>query len=186
MSSVVNSVKPVRRTVTVVRVGVLAAVAFALMYLEFHLPGFPVFLQYDAGDLPALLGGFAMGPVSGLAVVLVRNTIFLLSGKDEAGWIGTLANLVSSVCLVGVAAVVYHQYRSLRGAILGMVAGILTAAAVMGVANYYFFIPIYAPGLPAEVLLGLSRTTVLFNLVKGSITGVLTFLMYKRVRALLA
>lgn len=179
----INSIKPVRRTVLAVRVGVLAAVAFALMYLEFHLPGFPTFLQYDAGDLPALLGGFAMGPVSGLAVVLVRNTIFLLSGKDEAGWIGTLASLVSSICLVGAAAVMYHQYRTLKGAVLGMLAGILTAAAVMGVANYHFFIPIYAPGLDPRILLALARTTVLFNLVKGSITGVLTFLVYKRVRS---
>src|SRR4030042_629409 len=52
-----------------VRVGVLSAVAFLLMLLEFNFPFFPAFLQYDPSEVPALIGGFAMGPAAGFAVV---------------------------------------------------------------------------------------------------------------------
>ncbi len=181
MESVTAAVKPARRVTVAVRVGVLAAVAFALMYLEFHIPGFPTFLQYDAGDLPALVGGFAMGPLAGVSVVFIRSALFLLSGKDEAGWLGTMASLFSSVFFVGVATLIYRWRRSLVGALLGLAGGIAACVAGMALANYFFFIPAYLGRLEPAVLLGLVRMTGLFNLVKGSITSVLTFLIYKRV-----
>ncbi|MDQ7794889.1 MAG: ECF transporter S component [bacterium] len=184
MSTAVAGAKTGHRTAILVRVGVLAAVGFILMLLEFP-SGMAPHLQFDVGDLPALLGGFAMGPVAGLAVVFVRNAIFFFSGKDEAGWIGTLASLVSSLCLVGVAAVVYHQYHTLKGAILGLVGGILAATVVMVLANYYFFIPMYLGKIETSLLLQLLRVTALFNLAKGSMNAAATFLVYKRVRALL-
>jgi riboflavin transporter FmnP len=42
----------------IVKVGLLSAIAFVLMLLEFPMPIFPAFLKMDISDLPALIGGF--------------------------------------------------------------------------------------------------------------------------------
>jgi len=161
----------------------LGAVAFVLMYAEFILPGFPTFLQYDPSDVPTLIGGFAMGPVAGALVAGVKATLFFLSGKDEAGAIGTAANLTTSLAFVITASLVYARLHTKRGALLGLGAGVASMVAVMAVLNYYAFLPAY--GVPAEGLIPLVKTTVLFNLVKGLLNSGLTFLVYKKMSPLL-
>jgi riboflavin transporter FmnP len=172
-----------QRTRVLVRVGMLGAAAFALMFTEFNIPGFPVFLQYDPGDVPALIGGIAMGPLAGAGVSLVKGVLFLLSGKDEAGWLGTAANLATSLSLVLTAALVYARVRTRKGAVLGLALGTLTMVGVMAVLNYYFFLPIW--GVPPAALGETVRMTMLFNLLKGVLTSTLTFLVYKKVSPLL-
>jgi len=161
----------------------LGAAAFALMYAEFYIPGFPSFLQYDPGDVPALIGGFAMGPVPGAAVSVVKGVLFFLSGKDEAGWLGTAANLATSLSLVVTASLVYLRVHTRRGALLGLGLGVAAMVGVMALLNYFFFLPAY--GVPAPALGETVRMTMLFNLVKGLLTSALTFFVYKKVRGLL-
>jgi riboflavin transporter FmnP len=168
---------------TLIRIGMLGAVAFALMYAEFNLPFFPSFLQYDPGDVPTLVGGFAMGPLAGAAVALVKGTIFFLSGKDEAGLLGTSANMAMSLTFVIVAAAVYFRTHNRRGAVLGLGAGALAAVAVMTFLNYFVFLPAY--GLPPAAIGPALKMTVFFNLVKGTLNSVLTFILYKKVSPLL-
>ncbi|MCL6580096.1 MAG: ECF transporter S component [Firmicutes bacterium] len=171
------------RAGTLVKVGMLGAVAFALMYAEFNLPFFPAFLQYDPGDVPALIGGFALGPAAGAAVALVKGVLFLLSGKDEAGLLGTSANLACSLAFVLAAAAVYARERTRRGAVMGLFAGTVSMVAVMSLLNYYVFLPAY--GLPPAAIPAALRLTALFNLVKGTLNSLLTFLIYKKVSPLL-
>lgn len=181
---VINSpARAAGRVRTLARVGVLGAVAFALMYAEFPLPSFPAFLQYDPGDVPALIGGFAMGPLAGAVVAVVKCAIFFLSGKDEAGLLGTTANLATSLSFVVAAAAIYLRVHTKRGAVLGLVAGVASMTAAMAFANYYFFLPAY--GLPAEAIPATLKMVTLFNLVKGTLNSVVTFLVYKKVSPLL-
>jgi riboflavin transporter FmnP len=177
------SVRRISRTRVLVRVGMLGAVAFALMFTEFYIPGFPTFLQYDPGDVPTLIGGFAMGPLAGAAVALVKGTLFVLSGKDEAGLLGTTANVAGSLAFVLAASAVYMRYHTRKGALLGLGVGVTAMVATMTVLNYYVFLPAY--GLPPAAIPGAVRMTVSFNLVKGLLSSVLTFLVYKKVSAFL-
>ncbi|HHY95646.1 MAG TPA: ECF transporter S component [Firmicutes bacterium] len=110
--------------------------------------------------------------------------MFLVSGKDEAGWLGTAANLLLGMAMVLAAAFVYLRQRTRRGALLGLAAGVAAGTAVMAAANYWFFLPTY--GIPREALGSTLKVVVLFNLVKGTLSSTLTFLLYKRVRPLLS
>jgi riboflavin transporter FmnP len=169
------------RTKLLVRIGVLAALAFVLMMLEINLPPFPAFLQYDAGEVPALLGGFAMGPGAGAAIVTGKCLIFLLSGKDEAGFIGTAANFVSAFPLVVVAAWIYSRVKSRAGAVLGMAAGLVATVIATSVGNYFIFLPLW--GVPGPALWPMIYGTLIpFNAVKVLLTSAITLLLYKRVR----
>lgn len=169
------------RVQVLVRIGVLVAVSFLLMLVEFNIPPFPGYLQYCPSEVPALFGGFAMGPVAGFAVVAGKCLLFLFSGKDEAGVIGTAANFVAGFPFVVVAAWVYQRIHTRSGAMIGMAAGIVVTVAATSFANYYVFLPAW--GVPADFRAGLVISTLIpFNIIKGVLTGLLTLLLYKRVR----
>ena len=51
-------------TKSVVKIGMLSAIAYIIMFLEFPIPIFPAFLKLDFSDIPALIGGFAISPIA--------------------------------------------------------------------------------------------------------------------------
>ena len=79
----------------------LGAVAAVLMYMEFPIPIMPSFIKLDVSELPALLAAYAYGPVSGIAVCLIKNLIKLPSTSTAA--VGELFNFVMGALFVGVA-----------------------------------------------------------------------------------
>ncbi|MDP2872689.1 MAG: ECF transporter S component [Bacillota bacterium] len=181
MSGLFTMAGPRSRVQILVRIGVLVAVSFLLMMVEFSVPPFPAYLQYDPSEVPALLGGFAMGPAAGLAVVAGKCLLFLFSGKDEAGIIGTAANFVAGFPLVVVAAWIYQRMHTRSGAMAGMAAGIVAAVAATSIGNYYVFLPAW--GIPVQGRAALIVSTLIpFNVLKGVLTAVITLLLYKRIR----
>ena len=52
---------------------IFTAMAVVLMYLEFNLPFVPPFLKFDFSELPVLIGSFALGPVYGIVIELLKN-----------------------------------------------------------------------------------------------------------------
>ena len=56
---------------------IFTAMAVVLMYLEFSLPFVPPFLKFDFSELPVLIGSFALGPVYGIVIELLKNLIHL-------------------------------------------------------------------------------------------------------------
>ena len=85
----------------------LGAVAAVLMYMEFPIPIMPSFVKLDVSELPALLAAYAYGPVSGIAVCLIKNLIKLPSTSTAA--VGELFNFVMGALFVGVAGIVYKR-----------------------------------------------------------------------------
>ena len=72
----------------------LSAVAFVLMFLDFPIPMImPSFVQMDFSDLPELLGAFALGPVYGVLISLLKNLIHLLLASSTNG-VGELCNFL--------------------------------------------------------------------------------------------
>ena len=54
------------------RCGILAAMAVILYYIEIPVVAF---YKLDLSTLPAILAGFAMGPLPGVAVVVIKNMV---------------------------------------------------------------------------------------------------------------
>ena len=66
------------RTRTIVQVAMLGAVAGVLMNFEFPLPFLaPSFYQMDFSEIPVLIGSFAMGPLAGVLVELIKILVHL-------------------------------------------------------------------------------------------------------------
>ncbi len=127
-----NSVTNVRKLTGTAMLGAVAAV---LMYLEFPIPIMPSFVKLDVSELPALLAAYAYGPVSGIAVCLIKNLIKLPSTSTAA--VGELFNFVMGALFVGVAGFVYKRSKTRRSALIGAGAGALVMALVSAVQLFY-------------------------------------------------
>ncbi|HAE61692.1 MAG TPA: ECF transporter S component [Eubacteriaceae bacterium] len=188
------------KTKFLTRVGVLSTIAFALMYLEFTVPIFPAFLKFDLSDVPALLGGFALGPLAGVIIELIKNLLFLLIKGTMTGGVGELANFVIGSAWVVPAAMIYRKNKTKKNAVKALAAGAISMIVVAALLNYYVMLPLYAKIMPIEAIIGMGaavnpnivsfETLVLFgitpfNIFKTSIVSLVTALMYKKVSPVL-
>lgn len=171
-----------------IKVSLLAALSAVLM--NFAVPLFPAysFLHYDPSEVPALIASFALGPAAGMAVVLLKNLIYGLTHPQLTEFVGLPLNTLAGLTLVGVAGSVYKVRKSKFIALLALALGVLAMTLVMVPANLVLlplfqklFLPAVTPSHPDEIMAILLSVIVPFNLLKGCITSVLTFLVYKRV-----
>lgn len=190
-----------KKTLILTRVSVLSVIAFLLMYVEMALPFFPEFLKIDISNVPVLIGTFAMGPWTGVMIMLVKNLLHLVFKGATMG-IGELADFVVGSSFMLTAGYVYRYRRNLSGALLGMVLGTIVMGAVGSLMNYFILLPLYQAvlGFPLKAIVAMGtkvnkhivdlRSLVVlsilpFNLLKGSITSLITLLLYKRVSPIL-
>ena len=172
----------------------LGAVAAVLMYMEFPIPIMPSFVKLDVSELPALLAAYANGPVSGIAVCLIKNLIKLPSTSTAA--VGELFNFVMGALFVGVAGLIYKRNKTRKGAIVGALLGALVMAVVSVPYNYFIVYPAYVVmyHLPLDAIIGMYQAInpnvngllnclLVFNLpftfFKGMLDAVICFAIYK-------
>lgn len=174
--------------------GVLAAASFVLMAIEFGLPFMPPFLKFDFSTVPALIAGFLYGPVSGIAVILVKDLLHLL--MTQTGGVGELADFICSAVMVLISSFVYVRVKNKKGAFLGLVFSCIGLMIAGGLANYFILIPFYAKVMPIEAIIEVCSkinpyissiyTYVIFgampfNLIKGIILSFVTIIIYKKI-----
>ena len=171
----------------------LSAVAFVLMYLEIAIPVMPSFIKFDFSDLPALLGSFALGPMCGVLICLIKNVLHLAFSNSM--FVGELSNFILGAIFVAVAGNIYKYKKTKTGAVLsGSVAAILMGI-VSVFSNYFVVYPVYyKAGMAQEAILQMyqviapSMKSILqcllcfnlpFTIVKGMIAVGICMLIYK-------
>ncbi len=174
-------------------VGMLSAVAFILMLLEFPIPLMPGFIKMDVSELPALIGAFAMGPIEGVAICLIKNLIKLL--KTSSAGVGELANFLLGAVFVFIAGLIYKKMRNRKGAIIASFVGALAMGVLSVPINYFITYPFYTNFMPMEAIIeayqaiysgvnSLLECLLVFNMpftiCKGLLDVLITFLVYKR------
>ena len=179
---------------------IMGAVGFILMLLEFPLAFMiPSFIKFDFSELPALITGFAIGPVWGVLVCLIKNILHLLVGQTAG--VGELSNFVLGAIFVFAASAVYKKKKTRAGALIGSLVGAVLMAAISVATNYYFVYPIYAKMLiPMDVIVSMysdilpKADTLIeallifnlpFNLAKGLIDAAVCFMVYKKLSPIL-
>ncbi len=175
--------------------GVLSAAAFVLQLIEFPLPFLiPPFIKFDFSDLPAVIGAFALGPVWGILIELIKNVLHAVMASGSFG-IGELSNFMLGAVFTGVAGLVYRKNRTKKGALIASVSGALAMAVFSLPSNYFVVYPVYYKFMPEETILAayqaiipsvksIAQCLLVFNVpftfVKGMIDVGITFLVYKR------
>lgn len=169
------------------KVALMASLATIFMNLQFSIiPAFP-FLKYDASEVPALIAGFSIAPLAGACVVLLKNLIFLATHFQPQEMIGIPINTIAGVTYVLVACSIYHAQKSKSSARVSLFLGVIAMSIVMIPVGLMlwpvfqrWFMPDQTVLKPDELIHLILLILLPFNLLKGAITGVLTFLVYKR------
>lgn len=190
-----------KRLSKLIKISILSAMGLLLMFIEFPLPIFPEFLKIDFSDVPAILGTFALGPFAGMLIELLKNLLHLLL-LSKTGGIGELANFIVGAAFVMSAGFVYKRNKSRFGALIALFVGIVVSSIVASIGNYYVFLPLYESvlGFPMEAIVGMGKainpsikdlntfiaySILPFNLLKGLIISLITFLSYKKLSPIL-
>lgn len=183
---------------TVSAAAMLAAISYALAFLEFPVPLSPSFARMDLSDFPALIGAFAFGPVSGLLIELVKNTLQLFS--TSTGGVGEFANFLMGASYVVTAGLIYKIRKTKKMALLSCIAASLVMGLAAALANYFILLPLFENFMPLEQLIAsfgaflpFIRTKLdivlynafPFNLLKGLVIGGFTMLLYKHLTPVL-
>lgn len=181
--------------------GILGALGFVLMLLEFPLPFIiPSFIKLDFSEIPALISAFAYGPLYGVLVCLIKNLLHLFV-TSSAG-VGELSNFVLGVIFVGAAGLVYKKIHSRKGALIGSVMGAFIMALISIFTNYFIVYPAFSVlyGLSMDTILGMYKALLSsvdnlfealiifnlpFNLAKGILDAAICFIIYKKISPIL-
>jgi riboflavin transporter FmnP len=185
------------RTRSLTVIAMLSAVAVVLMLFEIPLWFAPFFYELDFSEVPVLIGAFALGPVAGIIIELVKVLLNLvINGTDTVG-IGELANFMIGCSMVVPAALIYQKKKSRKSAIIGLLSGTAIMTAIGSVLNAFVLLPVYAYfyGAPLDSLIKMGTevnpgiqnlstfvlfAVVPFNLFKGTVVSIITILLYKR------
>lgn len=188
----------------ITRTGIFSAISIILYivpYLKFVVPFFPAFLELHFDEVPALIAGFAYGPLSAFFVILLK-TIVKLPMTTTLG-VGELTDFLYSIVLIIPATLIYKRKRNIKSALVGLLisstihvifASIFTSFVIL---DFYMFMM----GFPKEAILAMCQATnprvtslgwtfcfyigLPFNLFKDVIVVLITFILYKRMHKLI-
>lgn len=158
-----------------VMIAFLGALSFLVMkFIKVPVVPFAPYLKYDPSGIFALAAGFLFGPVGALEVCLMKTALRFLMG---AGFFGLLSDLIAMAVMTGAASLVGSKNRSsMKAWLWGCVLGTLAATLVMIPANYVILY--LERGMLADAVTAMMPATVLFNLLKGGLNGVLFMMIW--------
>lgn len=181
------------------RIALLAAISAVLFLPSFTIPIIG-FYKLDLSNLPVLLGGFSMGPLSGLIILGIKSLTGLIT--TTSGGVGEIADFLMGAAIMLPAVFIYQRNKNRKSALIGMAVGTVCLSICGVVANAVLLIPFYVliMHFPMEAIIktftdiipyvdSLEKVLILitapFNILKGVTLSVVTFLLYKHLSPLL-
>lgn len=182
-------------------IAMLGAMSFVLMMFEIPLWFVPPFYEIDLSEVPVMIGAFALGPIAGVAIEVVKLALELAVRGTSTGFIGEGANLVIGCMYVLPAALIYHRKKTKKNAIIGLIAGSVFMCVAGCFVNAYILVPAYSKFfMPMEAIIGAGTkvngfikdlpTFIMFgvlpfNAIKSILVSLITLMLYKYVRRIL-
>ncbi len=197
-----NDRERILSTRRIVFIGLFSAIAAILFCLDFPVFFAPVFYKMDFSELPALIGAFAYGPVTGVMIEFIKILIKLCIKGTSTAFVGELANFMVGVSFVLPASVFYHFRKTRKTAIVSCVLGTLCMTVFGAVFNAVYLLPAFSAlfGMPMEAIIEMGSkingaitdvTTFVIlavaplNLLKGGAVSLITVLVYKRLSSVM-
>ena len=178
-----SSVSKIQKLVTI---GMLGAIGYVLMIMNFPFPGFPTFLQIDFSDIPALIAAIIFGPIAGILVELLKNILdYIMTGSDTGIPVGHFANFIGGVAFILPAYYLYKKMGTKRGMVYGLVGGTVFLAVFMSLVNYFVLLPTYSVLMNwnmsgTEIRTMITTAIIPFNLIKGTLIAIVFMLLFSK------
>lgn len=167
-------------------VAVFTALSYVLYLFDFSLmPGTPVsFLKLDFSNVFVMIGGFALGPVSGVIIGVLKELIHALTVGNTA-FVGELANILFVLPYMLIPSIIYKKHKGIKVVILSLLLGCVAQCIVSLPVNYFLNFPAFYLAFGGtwegghQLFIQVWYWTLLFNLIKTVIISVVVLLLYK-------
>ena len=178
--------------------GLFGAIAFVLMFFSFGIPIISPFAEFDLSALPELIGGYVLGPLGAVYIIIIKLLLKLLFQGTSSMFTGEVQNLILSLSYVLPAILYYRKHRTKKGAVIGLVIGSLLSIIMAVVTNLYLIFPAYIAlyGMNWDGIIEICTTanpmikniptfvafSVLpFNVILRFVSSIITILVYKKI-----
>lgn len=192
----------------IAKVAMFSALA-GVLYL---IPGIPLsfifapWLELRFYDIPTVIGTYALGPLAGGIIVVMRFLLKIATVGTTSGYVGELGDILCGLAMVIPIGFIYKHRRNFKWAVLSLIIGTVATTAVAILVNRYMLIPFYAKLAYIGGIEGLVKTVsglyqgvtvenfyayylglsvVPFNLIRCIVTAAVTLPIYKRISNLL-
>ncbi len=186
------------KTITLVRISLLAVLAYLIMMFQFPLPFAPSFIELDLSDVPAILAAIVYGPIPAIFVQLIKNLLHMITMSRSVG-IGELANFLYGVALVLPIGLICHKKYTTSKYVISSLLGVFCFALTAGILNYFIIFPMYitAMGYPLEAMITAIPSPIMeitdlksiiilavtpFNITKGALATISAGLIYPYIK----
>ncbi len=183
---------------SLVMAALMGVLSFILMYFNFPIAFLSPFAEFDGSALPEIIGGFILGPVCALEIIVVKIALILIFKSSSSFGTGEVQNFLLSVSYVLPAIMYYRKHRTKKGAAIGLVIGSAASIIVAVFTNIFIIFPvyIYLIGMTWDDIINIFHnvnpyitsiptivafSVVPFNLVSRVATSVITMLVYKKI-----
>lgn len=178
-------------------IGIMGGIGMILMMIRFPLPLMPPFMDFDPSGLIEIIGGFMLGPMAAVFIILVKLLLKLVIMGSTSMLTGEIQNFILSCAYVLPAVFIYRRKKTKKHAVEGMALGTVVCAAVAVFTNLYIIIPFYVKlfGMSMDSIIEMCSKVnplmkdaltlalfgvVPFNLLKNGITSLLALIIYKK------
>lgn len=197
-----EGIKKTRRSAIdyIVKVAIFSTIAsllYTVPFLQFKLPLFPAFLEFQFSNLPAILAGFILGPVGGSLVIVIKTLVKL--PMSHTACVGELADLVIGISIVVSSSLIYRKKRTVKRGLLALGIGTLVWVGASLLANWGILIRWYGYFFGMDTIINMCKAVVPFinesnfmlvylvccclpfNSTIAVMTAIITFITYKRI-----
>ncbi len=169
-----NAQQKTKRAATVAVISAMAFLAAAFLRI-------PVisFLKFDPKDVIITICGFIYGPAAACITALI-SCLLEFATVSSTGVTGLVMNIISSIAFAGTASYIYSRKKTMRTAVISLLAAIAVMSCAMLLWNYLIS-PLYMNVSRQQIAPMLITMFLPFNLIKGTLNAAITMLIYKPV-----
>lgn len=169
-------------TKKITTIGMLCAMAIIInLMISFPIIPSVSFLKYDPKDIIIVIGGFIFGPLTSLIMSAITSVLEIVYRGGTI--LDILMNMISTCTFAITAAYCYQKMHTKKGAVLGLVFGIIACTVSMIIWNYVID-PIYFQ-MPRSAVVAMLPAIALFNIIKCGLNMAVTLFLYKPVITIL-
>lgn len=169
-------------TKKITTIGMLCAMAIIInLMISFPIIPSVSFLKYDPKDIIIIIGGFIFGPLTSLIMSAITSVLEIVYRGGTI--LDILMNMISTCTFAMTAAYCYKKMHTKKGAVLGLVFGIIACTVSMIIWNYVID-PIYFQ-MPRSAVVAMLPAIALFNIIKCGLNMAVTLFLYKPVITIL-
>ncbi len=179
-------------------VALCGAIAFILKYMSFSLPIISPFAEFDLSALPELIGGFILGPLGAISIVITKIALTLVFQGSKSMFTGELQNLILSLAYVLPVVLYYRTHRTKHGAKIALLLGSFISIIIAVFTNLYLIFPAFMAlyGMNWDSIVQMCAAVnpwiqdvptmvafsiIPFNVISRAATSVIAFLVYKKI-----